>query len=73
MTEMYFDDYEVHPVRDIIGGEAEVVQDADADYWSVYGKFADFYIAIGDYHSREAAEFVASMLGKKNHGLPPQQ
>jgi len=72
MTDMFFDSFEVHPVRDVRGDEAEITQDADADYWSVYGKLADLYMAIGDYHSREAAEFVAGLLSNKNHGLPPQ-
>ena len=62
---MYFDSYEVHPVRESGGNQAQVVSDAEADFWSVYGKVDNFYCAIGDYESREIAELVAEMLDKK--------
>lgn len=68
---MYFDMYEVHPVRELGGNQAQIVSDAEADFWSVYGKVDNFYCAVGDFDTREEAEQAATMLDK-NHGLPPQ-
>ncbi len=69
--EMHFDYYEVHPVKDY-GEHAKIVEHADADFWSIYGRLGDFYIAIGDYPSKIAADLIVELLNKKNCGLPPQ-
>jgi len=66
-----FDEYEVHGVQEIGTNAAEVVPDAEADYWSIYGKMGDLFTCVGDFDTRDAAQLVADLLNKKNHGLPP--
>ena len=67
----YFDSYEVHGVQDIGTNAAKVVPDADADYWSIYGKTNGMFTCVGDYDTRDIAEYIVDMMNK-NHGLPPQ-
>ena len=66
-----FDELLIQPVKDY-GDRAEVVDDEAADFWSIFGRLGNFYIAIGDYHCREAAELLVELLNNKNPGLPPK-
>ena len=68
----YFDSYEVHGVQDVGTNAAKVVPDAEADYWSIYGKMNGLFTCVGDFDTRDGAELVADMLNNKNLGLPPQ-
>ncbi len=67
----YFDSYEVHGVQDIGTNAAKVVPDAEADYWSIYGKTNGMFTCVGDYDTRDIADFIVDMMNK-NHGQPPQ-
>jgi hypothetical protein len=70
---------EVHPIKDH-GDYAEVAsEDTDADYFGLFGLIigssSSFYIPIGDYSTRDAAELTKELLmdNKKKGGLPPQK
>lgn len=68
----YFNNYEVHGVRETGGNQAQIVPDEEADYWSIYGKVENLYCAIGDFETRAVAEIISDMMNNKNFGLPPQ-
>ena len=59
----------MHGVHHIGTNAAEVVPDAEADHWSIYGKLGGLYTCVGDFSSREAAELIVDLLNK-NPGLP---
>jgi len=68
-----FDDYEVHGVkrfseRNLTFCE-RVDDDAEADYWSLYGHISGRYlVCIGDFGSRAHAEEVYARITGRRYG-----
>jgi hypothetical protein len=79
VRQLEFDVLEVHPIKDH-GDHAEVVgDDADADFFGLYGLVSGdantFYIPVGDFSTRDAAELTKELLmdNKKKSSLPSQE
>ncbi len=54
-----FDNYEIHGCRNVGGDACETCDDADAEFWTLYGHLPEGGLeAIGDLKSRKHAEEV---------------
>lgn len=71
---MTITEFEIYPVKDFGETAALAARDEDADYFSLFGRVDgeanDFYVCIGDYPSRGAAELTKELLDNKKQGLP---
>jgi len=65
---------EVHGIKEN-GDMSAVVRDKDADFFGLFGlvegEVNSFYVAIGDFPDRGAAELVRDLLDNKSKGIPP--
>ena len=62
MSVQRFTSYEIQPVIDL-GDFIEVCSPELADFWSLYGKLNNLeYICIGDFSTKEGAEFVKAAI-----------
>lgn len=62
MSIQRFISYEVQPIIDL-GEVCEICDPELADFWSLYGKLANLeYICIGDFSTKEGAEFVMAAI-----------
>ena len=65
-----FDDYEIHGVKEFTEADfafCEQVDDADADYWSLFGHITGGGLeCIGDFETRQhAEEILARITGRR--------
>lgn len=69
-------EFEIYPIKDAGDTASLALRDEDADYFSLFGRVDgevnDFYVCIGDYPSRSAAELTKDLLDNKKQGLPQQ-
>jgi hypothetical protein len=65
---MQISEIEVHPIKDY-GDRASICRDADADFFGLFGLVEGdvngFYIALGDFASRDTAELAKELLDNK--------
>ena len=64
---LQFERFEVNGVKDLGDEDCMVVEDAEADFFSLYGRTPDgLAYCIGDFSSREVAESIRAAIESHN-------